>query len=103
MLIRIEPLRLSLRPRAMENEGGRGAGACGAGTGCGFVDDALPRTGQLAVDNACRVAHRAGLRPQAPQPPTTVKKNLVPLRPGSYRDDNYCDAGGSDLTPAFER
>ncbi|MFN3862376.1 MAG: hypothetical protein ACK4R2_13010, partial [Roseateles sp.] len=39
-----------------------------------------------------RVAHRAGLRPQAPQPPTTINEPVSQL--WSYRGDKYSDAGG---------
>lgn len=45
-----------------------------------------------------RVAHRAGLRPQAPQPPTTINEPVSQL--WSYRGDKYSDAGG--FTPTCE-
>jgi len=35
-------------------EQGQNLGAIAAAPGCGFVDDALARTGRLAVDNAAR-------------------------------------------------
>ena len=41
------------------------------GTGCGFVDDALRAPDGLPW-TTLRVAHRADLRPQAPQPATTM-------------------------------
>jgi hypothetical protein len=76
MLIRIEPTSsLFNSPRGLKVMVS-GAGACGAGQRQWICGRCAARTGQLAVDNAYRVAHRAGLRPQAPQPATTIKKDL---------------------------
>jgi hypothetical protein len=43
-----------------------------------------------------RVAHRTGLRPQAPQPPTTIIfKPAIVQNCWIYGSDNYSDAGGN--------
>lgn len=62
------------------------------GSGCGFMDDALRAPASLPWTTRC-VAHRAGLRPQAPQPPTTMFELRTQIQ-GVYRDDNHSDAGG---------
>jgi len=70
---------------------------CAGGGAFGAAQAVHLWTMRFAHRPACRgqrirVAHRAGLRPQAPQPPTTINEPVSQL--WSYRGDKYSDAGG---------
>lgn len=72
---------------------------CAGGGAFGAAQAVHLWTMRFAHRPACRgqrirVAHRAGLRPQAPQPPTTINEPVSQL--WSYRGDKYSDAGGPE-------
>src|SRR5450631_3452495 len=70
MLVRIVPKCSLIAPCLLKQVPGIRA-EIGAASGCGFVDDALRAPAGLPWITL-RVNHRANLRPQAPQPPTTM-------------------------------
>src|SRR5664279_1338224 len=70
MLVRIVPMCSLIAPCLLKQVPGIQA-EIGAAPGCGFVDDALRAPAGLPWTTLC-VDDRAGLRPQAPQPPTTT-------------------------------
>src|SRR5664279_2605019 len=70
MLVRIVPMCSLIAPCLLKQVPAIQA-EIGAAPGCGFVDDALRAPAGLPW-TTLRVDHRAGLRPQAPQPPTTT-------------------------------
>src|ERR1019366_6021381 len=70
MLVRIVPMCSLIAPCLLKQVPAIQA-EIGAAPGCGFVDDALRAPAGLPW-TTLHVDHRAGLRPQAPQPPTTT-------------------------------
>src|SRR5664280_2002348 len=70
MLVRIVPMCSLIAPCLLKQVPGIQT-EIGAAPGCGFVDDALRAPAGLPWTTLC-VDDRAGLRPQAPQPPTTT-------------------------------
>src|ERR1019366_5074945 len=70
MLVRIVPMCSLIAPCLLKQVPAIQA-EIGAAPGCGFVDDALRAPAGLPW-TTLRGDHRAGLRPQDPQPPTTT-------------------------------
>src|SRR5262245_33199003 len=92
MPVRIEPTCSLTSPPCYLKCGGRGR-RLRRRPGCGFVDDALRAPASLPW-TTLRVAHRAGLRPQAPQPPTTYYVNRT-KEPGSIGAATILTQGAS--------